>query len=186
MGEPHNPARLGELWDETRLAVILDEIRGVRESVVLSGGWAWHFMTPAGHVEYKHAHDHKDADLFVPPSDIASLLIRLKDRGYEHTWTRFDRLPGSKDFARYTRTVEVQGRRIKVMLDLFIEDVPSIEVSGYRVLEPSFLLAQYGNRHGSDQCFSVRIARRLLGRGISPVGHPEMADYGALLAGRAG
>ena len=30
---------------------------------------------------------------------------------------------------------------------------------------------------GSDQCFSVQIARKLLERGISPVGNPEMANF---------
>ncbi|WP_293127317.1 hypothetical protein [Okeania sp. SIO1I7] len=38
----HNPERLGELWDSTRLTIILDKI-------VLSGGCAWHFMTPENH-----------------------------------------------------------------------------------------------------------------------------------------
>jgi hypothetical protein len=173
----HDPARLGELWDETRLTVLLDELRAIRGRVVVSGGWAWHFMTPAGHSEYKHAHDHKDVDLFVRPSEVAFLLSALKRRGYERTWTRFDKLPGSKDFSRYTKTAGEDGKPVKVMLDLFAEDVPSIEVEGFRVLEPSFLLAQYGRRHGSDQCFSVQIARKLLERGISPVGHPEMANY---------
>src|SRR5262249_49943586 len=130
-----------------------------------------------GHSEYKHAHDHKDVDLFVQPTDLAFLLATLRRRGYERTWTRFDRLPDSRDFSRYTKTTERDGKPVKVMLDLFAEEVPSIEVAGFRVLEPPFLLAQYGHRHGSNQCFSVQIARRLLERGISPVGNPDMANY---------
>ncbi len=47
MSAPHNPARAKELWNETRLAVILEEITAMRDCIVLSGGWAWHFMTPA-------------------------------------------------------------------------------------------------------------------------------------------
>jgi hypothetical protein len=183
MGDPHNPARLGELWDEARLAVLLDELRAVKDLAILSGGWAWHFMTPVGHAEYKHAHDHKDCDLFVEPSSASTLVAALKDRGYERAWTRFDRLPGSKDFSRYTRSVDHRGRPVKVMIDLFVEAVPSVEAGGFRVLEPSVLLAQYGHRHGSEQCFSVQIARRLAARGIDPVGHPEMADYRPFLAG---
>jgi hypothetical protein len=30
---------------------------------------------------------------------------------------------------------------------------------------------------GSDQCFSVQIARKLLERGISSVGNPETANF---------
>jgi hypothetical protein len=181
MGAPHNPARLGELWDEDRLAILLGELRAVRGLVVVSGGWAWHFMTPAGHMEFKHAHDHKDIDLFVKPSEVAFLIAALKRRGYERTWTRFDGLAQSRDFSRYAKTVERDGGPVKVMLDLFVEEVPVVEMAGFRVLEPSFLLAQYGLRHGSDQCFSVQIARNLMERGINPVGHAEMADYGPFL-----
>jgi hypothetical protein len=177
MGAPHNPARLGELWDDNRLAILLGEMRAIRGPVVVSGGWAWHFMTPAGHMEYRHAHDHKDIDLFVNPSEVAFLIAALKRRGYERTWTRFDGLAQSRDFFRYAKTVERNGCPVKVILDLFVEEAPFVEVGGYRVLEPSFLLAQYGLRHGSDQCFSVQIARKLLEQGISPVGRAEMANY---------
>ena len=45
----HNPERLGELWDNTRLTIILDEINKISDKIVLSGGWAWHFMTPENH-----------------------------------------------------------------------------------------------------------------------------------------
>jgi hypothetical protein len=45
------------------------------------------------------------------------------------------------------------------------------------MLEPSFLLAQYGHCRGSDQCFSVQIARRLLMQGISLIGHAVMVNY---------
>ncbi len=184
MGDPHNPARLGELWNEDRLAVMLAELQAVGDLVVLSGGWAWHVMAPAVHAEYKHAHDHRDADLFVERGNVAALLARLKARGYERAWTRFDRLPRSEGFSRYARTAEYGGRPVKMMLDLFVEAVPSVEVAGFRVLEPSVLLAQYGGRHGSDQCFSVRIARWLRERGVNPVGHAEMANYRRFVVGR--
>ena len=59
------------------------------ELIVVSGGWAWHFMSPA-HDELKHAQDHKDADVFVFPENLWKLLDRLKSDGYEKTWTRFD------------------------------------------------------------------------------------------------
>lgn len=144
MGDPHNPARLGELWDHIRLTILLNELRAIRGQVVVSGGWAWHFMTPAGHTEYKHAHDHKDIDLFVQPTDFAFLLASLKRKGYERTWTRFDRFRDSRDISRYTKTTERDGKPVKVMLDLFAEEVPFVEVAGFRVLEPSFLLRSTG------------------------------------------
>ena len=56
MSTPHNAARLGEQWNPERLAVLQAEIEALKDYVTLSGGWAWHYMTPAGHIEYKHAH----------------------------------------------------------------------------------------------------------------------------------
>jgi hypothetical protein len=181
MSTPHHPARVGELWNDTRLAVILDEIKAIRDYVVLSGGWAWHFMTPPGHKEFKHAHDHKDVDLFVAPSNVGKLIAVLKSRGYKKSWTRFDRLPGSQDFTRYTKVVEMKDETVKVMLDVFVAEVPFVEAAGFRVVEPKFLLSLYGSIHSSDQCFAVRIASKLLAQGINPVGRPEMADYSEFL-----
>jgi len=181
MSAPHNPARAEELWNETRLAVILDEITAIRDYVVLSGGWAWHFMTPSGHTELKHAHDHKDVDVFVAPAHVGKLIALLKKRGYKKTWTRFDRLPSSQDFTRYTKVVETKDEAVKVMLDVFVAEVPSVEAGGFRVVEPKFLLSLYGSKHSSDQCFAVRIASRLLARGIDPIGRAEMGEYGEFL-----
>jgi hypothetical protein len=178
MSTPHNPGRAGELWNETRLAVLLEEITAMRELVVLSGGWAWHFMTPAGHKELKHAHDHKDVDVFVAPANVGKLVALLKQRGYQKTWTRFDRLRSSQDFTRYTKAVERNGEAVKVMLDVFVGEVPSVEARGFRVVSPKFLLSLYGSKHGSGQCFAVRIASRLLAQGIDPVGRAEMGEYG--------
>jgi hypothetical protein len=68
------------------------------------------------------------------------------------------------------------------MLDLFIAEVPFVETQGFRVVEPKYLLSLYGAIHGSDQCFSVHIARRLVAQDINPVGRPEMADYSEFLS----
>lgn len=54
-----------------------------------------------------------------------------------------------------------------------------MEAQGFRVVEPNYLLSLYGHKHSSDLCFSVQIARRLLAQGVSPIGHPDMADYKA-------
>jgi hypothetical protein len=177
MSAPHNPARVGELWNETRLAMILHELEAVRDLAVISGGWAWHFMTPPAHTELKHAHDHKDVDVFVAPAHVSKLIDILKRRGYEKSWTRFGRLPDSQDFTRYTKIVEMKNEAVKIMLDVFIAEVPCVTVGEFRVVEPKFLLSLYGRKHGSDQCFAVRIASKLLAQGINPVGRPEMADY---------
>ena len=185
MSTPHNLTRLGEQWNPQRLAVMQTEIEALKEYVTLSGGWAWHYMTPAEHVEYKHAHDHKDADLFVAPERFAEIVALLKERGYERTWTRFDNREGADTFYRYTKTVEnTSGENsapVKMMLDVFVEAVPSVEAGEMRVVEPNYLLSLYGHKHTSDLCFAVRIARRLLAEGKSPVGHPAMADYRAFL-----
>ncbi len=172
-----DPSRLGEKWNETRMAIILEEISAIRDCVVISGGWAWHFMTPPGHTELKHAHDHRDADLFVAPKAVANLLALLKNRGYKKTWTRFDRMSSSQAFSRHTKHVRTRDEIVKVMLDLFVAEVPFVEVQGFKVVEPKYLLSLYGTLHGSDKCFSVRIAKQLIAAGINPVGRPEMADY---------
>ncbi|MEM6719829.1 MAG: hypothetical protein AAF611_10960 [Bacteroidota bacterium] len=67
MGAPHNKKRHGEVWPKERISLSLLELQFLREFVILSGGWAWHFLLPANHTEYKHAHDHKDIDVFVDP-----------------------------------------------------------------------------------------------------------------------
>src|SRR5882762_5059292 len=105
MGDPHDKSRYGELWDPHRVKVIGEEIEAIREHVVLSGGWAWHFMSPIGHVEYKHAHDHKDVDLFVEPVKVGTVVALLKARGYQKVWTQYDELPSAEDFRRYERHV---------------------------------------------------------------------------------
>lgn len=181
MSSPHDPARIGEMWNATRLSIILEEIKVIRNYVVISGGWAWHFMTPPGHLELKHAHDHKDVDLFVAPNDVANLLALLKRRGYKKTWTRFDKLPSSQAFSRYVKRVQSEDEIVKVILDLFVAEAPFVEAQGFKVVEPKYLLSLYGNIHGSGQCFAVCIARRLIAQGIDPVGRPEMADYNVFL-----
>ena len=178
MGAPHNPKRYGEIWDPEHLAVLGQEIEAIKDYVVVSGGWAWHYMTPP-HAELKHGHDHKDADLFVAPETVPELMALLLGRGYERTWTRFD--GQSDDFHRYVRTMDA-AKPIKVILDLFTGDVPFITTaSGVRVVEPRHLLSLYGVKHSSDQCFAVQIAKRLVAAGISPNGRAEMADFSRFL-----
>ena len=186
MSAPHNPARLGELWNSERLGVLRTEIEAVRSLVVISGGWAWHYMTPNGHIELKHAHDHKDADLFVQPDRFATLVGLLKDRGFVRTWTRFDDRPGADTFYRYTKSVEAANGAVKVMFDVFVEEVPFVRIGEVQVVEPNYLLSLYGTKHSSDLCLSVRIARKLLAAWENPVGHSSMAHYKEFVDGEAG
>ncbi|BDI28271.1 hypothetical protein CCAX7_003220 [Capsulimonas corticalis] len=174
MGAPHNTKRYGEQWNAVDLAVMQAEIETFRDLVVVSGGWAWHLMSPP-HVELKHAHDHKDADLFVDPDVLWRMMERMAAQGYEKIWTRFDGV--TDHFVRYTKVVEGE-RPVKVIFDLFMEKVASVETaSGILVVEPETLLSFYGNKHSSVECFSVAIAKELIARGENPVGHARMGDF---------
>ena len=105
MADPHNPARYGETWPQHRIdayQVVLDVLKPF---VVFSGGWAWHFLSPPGHTEYKHAHDHKDVDLMVPTQQVATVMGSLQFLGFEKVRTRFDHLPSAEDFRRYEKVI---------------------------------------------------------------------------------
>ena len=172
MGDQHNRDRYGELWDQERIAVCLGEIEALKDGVILSGGWAWHFMSPIGHKELKHAHDHKDIDIFVNPLDVSRVCSSLKRRGFERVWTRYDRLPSKEDFRRY----ELLHGKTRVVVDFFVKDVPSIDVQGFQVVEPRTLLSLYRNIHSSDKCFAVQAASRLIAAGENPVGRSELVE----------
>jgi hypothetical protein len=178
MGAPHNPNRYGELWPQERIDAGLAELEAVRPWVIISGGWAWHFMSPQGHAELKHAHDHKDIDLFVAPPDVAAVVAMLQERGFQKVWTKYDRLPSDEDFRRYEKTAELDGMKpVRVTIDFFVRaDVPFRELDGWRVVEPAYLLSLYSNIHSSDKCFAVQAAAKLLQRGIDPVGRKELIE----------
>jgi len=132
-------------------------------------------MSPPGHAELKHAHDHKDMDLFVKPELVGPVVGALKSRGFERVWTRYDKLESAEDFRRYQRTVEVPDQPpFKAVIDFFVRAVPTIEVDGWKLADPAFLLTLYGNIHSSDKCFAVAAARKMLAEGESPVGRPEL------------
>lgn len=174
MGDPHNKARYGELWDQHRIDVCMAALELVRPHVVLSGGWAWHFMSPSGHPEYKHAHDHKDIDLMVPTAEVDAVMRILLDVGFQKVRTKYDRLPSEEEFRRYEM---VDGDPpVRVTIDFFVKDVPERVVGGWRVVDPATLLTFYRNIHSSDKCFAVQAASRLLAQGIDPVGHPSLVE----------
>ena len=176
MSTPHNKKRYGELWPQHRIDVCLQELEVIKPFVTLSGGWAWHFMSPVGHKEYKHAHDHKDIDLFVHPSNVATVVSLLKSRDFAKAWTKYDKLPSAEDFRRYEKRVEMEGQSsVRITIDFFVrDDVPSRDINGWQVTDPSFLLTLYRKIHSSDKCFAVKAAIQLLDQGIDPVGRSEL------------
>jgi hypothetical protein len=178
-------------------------IVAVREFGALSGGWAWHFMSPAHHEE-KHLHDHRDIDMIVLPDRFVELLAVLQQRGYQRQTTRFDDPSG--EFVRFEKYIEdacpacheqvftqleadweclacryraeQAGETVKVIFDLFVHEVPSIEANGYTVVEPVHLLGFYGVKHSSEQCVAVQAARRIHAAGGQILFNPELVgDY---------
>ncbi|NTX10474.1 hypothetical protein HUA74_21665 [Myxococcus sp. CA051A] len=167
MGDPRNPKRANEPWNPERLRVSEEEVLALAPWVTVSGGWAWHFMAPP-HEELKLYHDHKDVDLFVEPSRFPEVVPVLTARGYHRIWTRFDAT--STHFYRYARH-DAGG---KVILDVFVRSVPSVEARGVRVVDPATLLTFYGDIHSTEDCVSVLAARALLAKGESPIGRAEL------------
>jgi hypothetical protein len=184
MAAPHNPTRYGEVWPQHRIDVCLGELAAIKPWVILSGGWAWHFMSPPNHQELKHAHDHKDIDIFVQPENVAQVVATLKQRGFDKVRTKYDGLPSAEDFRRYEKGVapEKVGEGadrgpVRVTIDFFVRaDVPHRTIEGWQVVEPSFLLSLYGNIHSSDNCFAVQAAVKLLAQNIDPQGHEQLVQ----------
>lgn len=181
MGDPHNPARFGETWPQHRIDAYLEVLRELKPYVVLSGGWAWHFMSPLDHRELKHAHDHKDVDLMVPKGMVAVVMALLQRMGFEKVTTKYDRLPSDEDFRRYEKTVTTRRSPIdptedtfRLTIDFFVKDVSERKIDGWRIVDPATLLTFYSTVHGSKACFAVQAAKRLLDAGIDPVGHEEL------------
>lgn len=207
MGDPHNPNRYGEIWNPARWTVLANEINAVKGYGALSGGWAWHFMSPP-HEEEKHLHDHRDIDMHVFPDRFSELVVVLEARGYKRQRTRFDDPSG--EFIRFEKYINVcpscrighmefidsgtdgtlewkeylcEGcghvrrngtppENVKVIFDLFVHDVPTIEVDGYTVVEPNHMLTFYGTKHSSEQCVAVQAARRIQSEGGEIVKNP--------------
>lgn len=133
MGDPRNPTRKEEVYDPDRLARQFAEVEAVRGlGPVLSGGWAWHFLSPP-HTEYKILHDHKDVDVFVPPQAVLDVRETLLQRGFEKAKTQWDR----NDFFRLTKFYKGG----KVVFDIFVQEVPwvVIQMGDPRVVEPATL-----------------------------------------------
>lgn len=178
MGDPRNPARIDEEWNPKRLAAMEPEARLLGKIGALSGGWAWHFMSPV-HVEKKIHHDHKDIDVLIKPQAFPDVINLLRARGYKKVWTQYDKV--STNFHRYEMDKKWEGERVKVQIDLFLEDVPLLKIvtaavgDDVQIVEPTTLLSFYKKKiHQTDDCTAVQAARDLLALGISPVGRNEL------------
>lgn len=172
MADPHNKKRYGEIWDSTLIANYLNELVYLKELVVFSGGWAWHFMSPPNHVELKHAHDHKDVDIFVLPDNVQRVITILNSLGFKRVSTRFDKLNNNGDFRRYEKPMQT-GK--KLIIDFFVrKDLQIKTIFGWNVVAPEQLLTFYKTIHSSDNCFAVKAAAELLKKGIDPIGRNEL------------
>ena len=170
MGDPHNTERYGEVWPQYRLDAYMHDLEILKPFLTLSGGWAWHFLSPVGHTEYKHAHDHKDVDTHVPGYGVGSVMGILTSIGYSKAPTIYDRFPSPQRFRRYERTVDDgQHPPFKLTIDFFVGEYPTIETpEGWKVVRPDILLGFYSNIHSSDKCWAVQSATRLLEKGEAP------------------
>ena len=178
MGANHNIKRYGEVWPSFRIEKGLAILLQLKSYVVISGGWAWHFMSPENHMEYKHAHDHKDIDIFVHPKDVAQVMVILLEYGFQKVWTRYDHLPSQENFRRYEKVDWLaNGKQIRITIDFFeSKTIKTISHKGWTIVEPSTLLSFYSNIHSSDKCWAVKAALSLLEKRINPVGHPLLVQ----------
>lgn len=175
MSNSHNIHRYGEVWNQEKIDACLSELEFIKNHVVLSGGWAWHFISPHNHKELKHAHDHKDIDIFVYPEKTVDVIKILLDQGFHKVATRFDNIPNNESFRRYQKNVN----GMKIIIDFFIKEIPFIEIDGWKVVEPSQLIKLYNNIHTSKNCFAVVAAEKMLKKGINIIHKEELmkSDY---------
>ena len=173
MGANHNIKRYGEVWPSFRMEKGLEILLLLKPYVVISGGWAWHFMSPEGHTEFKHAHDHKDIDIFVHPKNVAQVMVILIENGFQKVWTRYDHMPSQENFRRYEKVDWLaNGKQIRITIDFFESStITTILHNGWTIVEPSTLLGFYSNIHSSDKCWAVKAALSLIEKRINPIGH---------------
>lgn len=173
----HNIKRYGELWPSYRVELGLKILDKLRQWIIVSGGWAWHFMSEMNHKEFKHAHDHKDIDIFVNPKNVSVVMQILLEEGFEKVWTRYDNMPSNENFRRYEKLDWLPtGKEVRVTIDFFeSKNIEHVQVNGWKVVAPKTLLNLYSNIHSSDKCWAVKGAVKLLKEGENPIGHPLLS-----------
>jgi hypothetical protein len=155
----HNPKRFGEVYDMNFINQQIKELEIIKPWIILSGGWAWHFISPP-HTEYKHLHDHTDIDIFVQPINFLKVQLTLKENRWKRIKTKYD----NNKFIRYEKYLDK-----KMVVDLFKDEIPNIKVKGWSVTEPNYLLSLYETIHQSDNCIAVQRSLELQRKGIDIV-----------------
>ncbi len=173
MGANHNIKRYGELWPDFRIKYGLEILEKLKPWIIISGGWAWHFMSETNHKEYKHAHDHKDIDIFVHPKNVAQVMTVLLENGFTKVWTRYDALPSNENFRRYEKKEWLpNGKEFRITIDFFeSKSIQTTQVNGWRLVEPKTLLSFYRGIHSSDKCWAVKAAVQLLKKNLQVIGN---------------
>jgi hypothetical protein len=161
----HNPDRYGETYNIDWIITQIENMEFVKPYITLSGGLAWHFISPP-HIEYKHLHDHKDIDIFVLPKNFTTVQLLLESMGFRRMKTKYD----NNEFIRYEK---IQDEK-KIVVDMFKKEVPSIEVKGWKVVDPKYLLELYYSVHQSDQCVAVKASRMLMDKEINIIDNEEL------------
>jgi len=130
-------------------------------------------MSVLNHKEYKHAHDHKDIDIFVHPKNIASVMQILLEEGFEKVWTRYDHIPSPEKFRRYEKTDWLDnGKQVRITIDFFVsKTIETNTIDNWTIVEPKTLLSYYSNIHSSDKCWAVKSALKLIDKGENPIGN---------------
>lgn len=160
----HNFKRYGEVFDLEHIDNQLKEIEKIKDFIVLSGGWAWHFISPP-HVEYKHLHDHSDIDIFVSSKNFLNVQLILQENGWNRMKTKYD----NNTFIRYEK---INNR--KMVIDMFKGDIPNIEIKGWKVVEPNYLLSLYNTIHQSDNCIAVQKSIELQKKGVDIINNETL------------
>ena len=170
MADPRNPERYGECWHQYKIDAYATDMEPLKPFVVFSGGWAWHLLSPPGHAERKHAHDHKDVDIHCPKEAVGTVMGLLSVLGYKKVNTKYDRLPSAEDFRRYERVVDDKKHpEYRLTIDFFVGDYPTLELpDGSKVVRPDVLLTFYGEIHSSDKAWAVLAATKLFENGETP------------------
>lgn len=161
-------------WKWEKLEAQLEVVRAIKDYAVVSGGLAWHLMSPV-HVENKRVHDHSDVDLFIIPEHFSAAIAILKSLDFHRWYTKYDRI--TPNFYRYGKTTTwTNGKRVKTELDLFVRQVPYREIGDFKVITVEALLPMYQECHSSSGCTAVIAAKWLVKRGIDPLGRKELVE----------
>jgi len=161
-------------WKWEKLEAQLLAVRAIKDYAVVSGGLAWHLMSPP-HEENKKVHDHSDVDLFIIPEHFATAIEILKSMDFHRWWTRYDNI--TPNFYRYGKTTTwTNGKRVKTELDLFVRKMPYRMVGEFKVITPEALLPLYQECHSSSRCVAVQSAIQLMKNGIDPLGRIELVE----------